>query len=223
MFDLLSQTSQSKSNGSKRLFEATDSQLEEMSKRKFKKNTVYVTKIAVNTFTTFCKELGLEDDIHKLSKEELGETLKKLYVGARKTDGELYKLTAFNALRYGLSRHIESELGWNIIRDVEFKEAKVLFRRVCDNLKAYGKGKVDHHNEIEPEDLLKLYGSFDVTTPTGRQEKVWFDLCLQLCRRGRENTISEGTLAEIPGHPLCSVKTFQDYISKLHPDEKSLW
>ena len=88
-----------------------DSQLEEMSEKKFKKNTVYVTKTAVNTFTTFCKELGLEDDIHKLSKEELGETLKKLYVGATKTDGELYKLTAFNALRYGLSRHIESELG----------------------------------------------------------------------------------------------------------------
>ena len=96
----------------------------------------------MNTFTTFCKELGIEkDDIHKLSKEELGETLKKLYVGARKTDGELYKLTAFNALRYGLSRHIESELGWNIIRDVEFKEANALFGRVCDNLKACGKGK----------------------------------------------------------------------------------
>ena len=88
MFDLLSQPSQStnkvESNGSKRFFEATDSQLEEMSKKKFKKNTVYVTKTAVNTFTTFCKELGLEDDIHKLSKEELIETLKKLYVGARK-------------------------------------------------------------------------------------------------------------------------------------------
>ena len=37
------------------------------------------------------------------------------------------------------------------------------------------------------------------------------------------DTIGEGTLAEVPGHPLCPVKTFQDYISKLHPDEKSLW
>ena len=110
---------------------------------------------------------------------------------------------------------------------------------------------MDHHDEIEPEDLLKLYSSFDVTTPTGLQEKVWFDLCLKLCRRGRENmksmtketfvyevedeadknhdahdnsfdTIGEGTLAEVPGHPLCPVKTFQDYISKLQPDEKSL-
>ena len=132
-FDLLSQTSQST--------EATGSQLEEMPKKKFKKNTVHETKTAVNTFTTFCKELGIEDDIHKLSKEELGETLKKLYVGARKTDGQLCRLTAFNALRYGLSRHIESELGWKIIRDVEFEEANVLFGRVCDNLKAVGKEK----------------------------------------------------------------------------------
>ena len=32
-------------------------------------------------------------------------------------------------------------------------------------------------------------------------------------------TIGEGTLAEVPGHPLFLVKTFQDYIIKLHPDE----
>ena len=83
-FALLSQTSQStnRSNASKRFcFEAKDSWLQEVSKKKFKKNTVYFKKTAANTFTTFCKELGLEDDIHKLSKEELGETLKKLYVG----------------------------------------------------------------------------------------------------------------------------------------------
>ena len=92
-------------------------------------------------------------------------------------------MTAFNALKYGLSRHIESDLGWNIITDVEFKEAHVFFGRVWDNLKACGKGKVDHQDEIEPEHLLKLYSSFDVTTLTGLQEEVWFDLCLQLCRR----------------------------------------
>ena len=146
------------------------------------------------------------------------------------------------------------------MRDVEFKEANVLFGRVCDNLEGCGKGKVDHHDEIEPEDLVKLYSCFDITTPTGLQEKVWFDLCLQLCWRGRENmksmtretfavatdasgrkfvyevedeadknhdahensfdTIGEGTPAQVPGH-RCPVKTFQDYIIKLHPDEKS--
>ena len=174
-------------------------------------------------------------------------------------DGELYKLTAFNGLRYGLSRHIESELDWNIIREVEFKETNILFGRVCDNLKACGKGKVDLHDEIETEDLIKLYSSFDVTTPTDLQEKVWFDFCLQLCWRGRENmkymtketfavatddssrkfvyeiedeadkdhdahdnsfdTIGEGTLTEVPSHPLCPVRTFHDCISKLNPDE----
>ena len=90
-FVLLSQNSESTnkvgSNASKCFFEATDSQLKEMFKKKFKKNTVNVTKTAVNTFTIFCKQLGLEDNIHKLSKEELGETLKKPYAGARKTNG----------------------------------------------------------------------------------------------------------------------------------------
>ena len=114
-------------------------------------------------------------------------------VGARKTDDELYKikLTTFNALRYGLSRHIELELGWNIIKDVELTEANVLFEIVCDNLKAFGKEKVDHRDEIDPKDSLKLYSSFDITTTTGLQETVWFDLCLQLCQRGRENMTKE--------------------------------
>ena len=54
-------------------------------------------------------------------------------------------------------------------------------------LKQCGKGKVESHPEIEPEDIRKLYSSFDVETPGGLQENVWFDIMFRLCRRGREN------------------------------------
>ena len=54
-------------------------------------------------------------------------------------------------------------------------------------LKASGKGKTDHFEEIEPENILKLYCSFDIESPEGLLHKVWFDLCLQLFHRGREN------------------------------------
>ena len=30
--------------------------------------------------------------------------------------------------------------------------------------------------EIEPEDVKKLYSSFDLNSPTGLLEKVWFDI-----------------------------------------------
>ena len=54
-----------------------------------------------------------------------------------------------------------------------------------EKLKDCGKGKVDHCEEIDPEDLLKLNKSFNIETADGLQDKVWFDLCLQLCRRER--------------------------------------
>ena len=50
-----------------------------------------------------------------------------------------------------------------------------------------GKVSTDHHPEIEPEDMRKLYESFDIDSNFGLQEKVWVDIMLYLCRRGREN------------------------------------
>ena len=47
--------------------------------------------------------------------------------------------------------------------------------------------KVENYEEIELKDLLKLYEGFDIKTADELKDKVWFDLCLQLCRRGREN------------------------------------
>ena len=58
---------------------------------------------------------------------------------------------------------------------------------MSQKLKECGKAKVEHHEEIEPEDILKLHNGFDISAPNGLLERVWFDLVLQLCRRGREN------------------------------------
>ena len=166
-------------------------------------------------------------------------------------------------MRDGISRYVLAETGWDISRDEGFREANVVFSRMSQKLKVCGKAKVVHHEEIEPEDILKLYSGFDISTPSGLLEKVWFDLVLQLCRRGRENlrqmtkstfavsrdaagrrfiyevedeadknhsssdnnfdTIGEGYLYEVSGHPLCPVTTFELYISKLHPLQEALW
>ena len=66
-----------------------------------------------------------------------------------------------------------------------------------ERLKECGKGSVDHYEEIEPKYLLKLYEGFNIETSDGRQGKVWFDLCLQLCHRWRENvrTMTKFTFA----------------------------
>ena len=48
-----------------------------------------------------------------------------------------------------------------------------------------GKGDINHYSEIEPEDVKKLYTSFDLNSPTGLSEKVWFNMFF-LCSRGHE-------------------------------------
>ncbi|KAL5006936.1 hypothetical protein ScPMuIL_015742 [Solemya velum] len=81
--------------------------------------------------------------------------------------------------------------------DVEF-EAYTL-DRLNSSLKSFyvGARKTDgtHYKKTALQniqcDLKKLYSGdtpvFDINTPYGLQRKVWFDLTLYLCRRGREN------------------------------------
>jgi len=64
-----------------------------------------------------------------------------------------------------------------------------MFVCMCKDTCKKGKGTVDHKVSIEKADLERLYGSrvLDTTTPYGLLNKVWFELCLYFCRRGREN------------------------------------
>ena len=63
------------------------------------------------------------------------------------------------------------------------------FRAAIVELKKIGKDDVQHHQAIEENDIAKLYrsGVFDQNSSTGLQLKVWFELMLYICRRGREN------------------------------------
>ena len=61
------------------------------------------------------------------------------------------------------------------------------FKNMLKTIIKSGKGDINHYPEIEPEDVKKLYSSFDLNSPTGLLEKVWFDIMFFLCRRGCEN------------------------------------
>jgi hypothetical protein len=60
---------------------------------------------------------------------------------------------------------------------------------MCKYTVREGKGSVVHRDGIEHSDIEKLYTSmvFSVHTPTDLLNKVWFELCLHFCRRGKEN------------------------------------
>ena len=161
-------------SSSTRFAEVSDDMIEEMNKKKRRKSTESSTKTQTNILKNYLKEIShpKASDLESFEKQELAETLKRFYIAARKSDGNLYKLTAFRSIKYGLARFSEEKKNFDIVNDVEFKEANIICGRMEEKLKECGKGKVDHYEEIEPEDLLKLYKGFNIETADGLQDKV---------------------------------------------------
>ncbi|KAJ8309960.1 hypothetical protein KUTeg_011825 [Tegillarca granosa] len=73
----------------------------------------------------------------------------------------------------------------------EFSCSNAIFKAVIADLKKKGLGSVDHKYPISEEHLRQLYNpwnvAFNIHTPSGLQNKVWFDVMYFLCRRGQEN------------------------------------
>ena len=109
----------------------------------------------------------------------------------RKTDGEFYKRSSLVSIRAGINRHLKDNYDGqiDIIKDSEFSEANQSFRAALVQLKKVGKGDVKHHASVDENDIKKLYNSgvFNQNNPQGLQSKVWFEIMVYVCRRGREN------------------------------------
>ena len=154
-------------------------------------NTKKSTKLAVKCFRDFLSEISDNIEFETYSSEELNRALKSFYVGARKTDGSQFKKGALQNIRYGLKRYIKEKRKIDILSDTEFIESNEVFKAVSTDLKRKGLGAIDHHPPISENDLKQLYCGetpvFNTNTPFGLQRKVWFELTLYLCRRGREN------------------------------------
>ena len=88
-FQLVSQFSHKEQNEYNRFVEASAAELEELSKKSFKKNTQYATRNAVSIYTAFCEQFGIQSDLRKMTKLTLAEILKKLYAGANFTNSQL--------------------------------------------------------------------------------------------------------------------------------------
>ena len=77
----------------------------------------------------------------------------------------------------------------DIVRGAEFKYSTDMFMSVLKSTSRHGKGSVEHKLSISQADINRLYQSmaFDPNTQTGLMQKVWLELCMFFCRRGREN------------------------------------
>jgi hypothetical protein len=74
---------------------------------------------------------------------------------------------------------------FNILTGTVFQESNHLFTGMCKRLRKFGKGKVRHKNPIDKGDIKKLYEHphvFNICTPSGLLNKVWFEVLLYFCR-----------------------------------------
>ena len=120
---------------------------------------------------------------------ELAAVLRKFYAEARKKDGQMYSRNSLCSIRFSLCRHFKQELNVDIIKDAEFNEANRVYGAQCVELKKQGLAKTEHKPPITDEDIEKLYrcGIFNTENPSTLQNKVFFEIMLFFCRRGRQN------------------------------------
>ena len=170
------------SNKRKRFKVATEEDFDQLLSKQGSRNTKIATQSAVTCLKDFCKQTMCQCEetdtcecsgqFETMSKMDLATLLCHFYVGARSKSGDVYKTTTLNSVRFGLARYIKKTLAIDIISDPEFTKANEIFKAQTFEMKKHGRGGIEHHIEVEPEDLRKLYRSFNLSTPVGLQEKV---------------------------------------------------
>jgi len=172
-----------------RFVRLTEEELREITDGKDAKSTKNSTKYAANTFRAYLRDKNLPEDFENWSKADLDSRLRCFYAEVRSTSGELYKRTSLFSIRNGINIHLSKTSSIDITKDAEFDASNDMFSSMCKYTVGEGKGSVVHKDGIEHSDIEKLYMSmvFSVHTPTGLLNKVWFELCLHVCRRGRDN------------------------------------
>ena len=75
------------------------------------------------------------------------------------------------------------------MNEEEFSEANKVFATKCVHLKKDGQAKVQHKPPIADADLKKVYksGVFGTGHPKSLLNKVFFEIMLCFCHRGRQN------------------------------------
>ena len=179
-------------------------EIEKIAHEKDSANTHRSTEMAYNVFKNYCEEKNIQIDTS--NKKELDNYLCKFYLEARKQNGDFYTKTSLKTIRFGLQRKVKQlDDTIDIIGDPSFSKCNNMFQAQLVQLKKKGYGKVKHKQPILKEDLQKLYNGevFALDKPATLQNRVFFNIMLHLCRRGREN--------------LRQLKTYSFVIKKL-PD-----
>ncbi|XP_069073850.1 uncharacterized protein [Pleurodeles waltl] len=151
------------------------------------KNTQILIKTSLAIFKYYLSARHLDlRQVEQYSKNQLNRLLCMFYSGMRKPNGDYYAKKSITSFRYGLQRHFAQLKGFDIIHDPAFRDANTTMAAMFARMKSEGWADVQHKEPLTKEDFKKLYYSCDINTPAGLQHKVFIDVMLHLCSRGRE-------------------------------------
>ncbi|XP_021362527.1 uncharacterized protein LOC110456244 [Mizuhopecten yessoensis] len=155
-------------------------------------NTVRATVSGAKLFSNYLSEKGHRDNFEDFTVEELNTQLSHFYHDVRSKGGKLYKTTTLDNLRHAINRYLKlspHSREFDIIKDSIFTVANQSFNAARKELRAAGKGEIEHYQYISEEDRRELYDSrhLNPLTPYGLMNKVQFDVRLHFYKRGSEN------------------------------------
>ncbi|XP_054644594.1 uncharacterized protein LOC129188312 [Dunckerocampus dactyliophorus] len=199
-------------------------------RNKLSENTRLATRYAVRIFREYLSEKAQSPDFESLSKEDLCALLRSFYAEARSKSGQLYSKSSLISIRSSLNRYLNDPpycRTLDLTKDPELRSANLTLAAVIRRLEEQGAGPVVQKQAITRSDLRRLYESsmFDVDTPFGLLNKVWFETCMYFCTRGRENQRelqedSFGLAVDEHGRKFVYFKALGPYHKTRHPRRK---
>ncbi|KAM6962620.1 uncharacterized protein FYW47_008297 isoform 2-T2 [Aplochiton taeniatus] len=166
--------------------------LQRSDRTRLSENTRLATRYAVRIFREYLSEKSQSPDFETLDKESLCAILRSFYSEARSKSGQLYSKSSLISIRSSLNRYLNEPpycRTLDLTKDPELRSANLTLAAVIRKLEEQGAGPVVQKQAITRTDLRKLYTSsvFNIETPFGLLNKVWFETCMYFCTRGREN------------------------------------
>lgn len=165
---------------------ATD--IEEVLDGRKSKRTKQVISGGRNAFLHFLTTIG--QTLDNVTETTVDKIMQRFLLSVRKQNGEHYKMKSFECLQYGVKSFLKSEKFIDLADTKKYPMTDEACKAARVEIKRAGKGMVEHKNPLNATDFAKLKTYCDQQaniSPKGLQRKVFVDVMLHFCRRGREN------------------------------------
>ena len=176
---------------SSRFANMSDEDMEKLVEDASSQNTKNVINVAWKIFEQYIVEkLHIRPSCQQdMSAKSLVPVLRKFYCNVRNRNGEPYVKKTMISIRYGLQKKFEKSHKFDIVNDDRFKDSNDIFHACLKKMKKDGAGESKHKEVISEEDIKRLYSTLTLSTKTPKslQYKVFFELMMFMCNRGREN------------------------------------